>query len=90
MIHFFEKFSKHLEIPLSTEDINDIQYYCDKQWYIQVVKQFGIIIALILIEYYKYQEEYLVCKEITEAINNSNKYFGTNYPITLEEYGIMS
>lgn len=90
MVHFIEKYKKYLDKPISTEDINDIQYYCDKQWYIQVVKQFGIVIALILIEYYKSEEEYLICRDISNSIENSNKYFGTTYPLTLEEYGNMS
>lgn len=89
MIAHFEKNKKYLKSPLTHEQINDISYYCEKGWYLQILKEFGIVIALLILEYFEKEEEYLVCREISNSIENSNKHFGTTYPLSLEEYGNM-
>ena len=89
LLYYLEINKKHLEKPISLQQVNDLIYYLDKKWYLQLLKEFGIIFALLLIEYFKNIEEYLVCKEILETIRSSNKYFGTTYPESLEEYGKM-
>ena len=89
-IQFFEKYKKYLEKPITNDQLLDFKYYCEKKWFIPIIKQYGIIIVLIILEYYKSEEKYLICKDILESIENSNKHFGTTYPKKLEDYGYMS
>lgn len=86
MILFFENNREYLNKPLSNENINDILYYCSKRWYMPLLKTFGIVIALLVLKYFEKEEDYITCQGILESIENSNRYFGTNYPRTIEDY----
>lgn len=86
----FSKYKDYLDKPISADMINDIQYYIENKWYLQILKQYGIVIVLILIQHYIIVEDYNICDKLKTAIDNSNTHFGTNYAYTLEEYGDMS
>ncbi|MDC7250723.1 MAG: hypothetical protein PQJ49_12470 [Sphaerochaetaceae bacterium] len=70
--------------------VNDIEYYLEHKWYLQILKEFGIVIVLLLIEYHIKVEDYMVCDKLKTAIDDSNTHFGTTYGYTLDEYGNMS
>ena len=88
ILNFFEKHKEYLDKPITKDEINDVIYYCSKNWYLQILKEFGIVFVLIVLEYYKYHEEYLVCNEIVNTIKGSNKNFGTTYVEKLEDYDL--
>ena len=86
----FKKYKEYLDKPLSNEDLINLTYYSEKGWYLQLIKEYGIVFALILLEHFKKEETYLECQKIIKSIEDSNKHFGTNYVKSLEEYGNMS
>lgn len=90
ILQFIKKYERFLDKPITQEEVNDIVYYGEKGWYLQIIKQYGIVICLILMEYYKFIEDYIKCKDIVDAIENSNQHFGTTHPKTLEDYVSMS
>lgn len=90
MIDFFGKYKQYLKNPISKETINDIHYYLENGWYLQLLKEFGIVIVLILMKYFESKEDYKKCEKLKNTILNSNKYFGTDNPLNIEEYARMS
>lgn len=84
MINTFQEYRRYLTKLLSKEDINNLVYYCEKDWYLQVLKEFGNVHALILIKYFEKEEKYDKCQMVIDAIRGSNKNFGTVYKETLE------
>ena len=86
MILYFKKFTHLLEQPLSTQDVNDINYYLENGWYLQILHDLGIVVTLILIEYFKETEDYMQCDKLFKSIKEVNKHFGTTHPLTLEQY----
>ncbi len=86
IIDFLEKYKKYLNGKLfSTEDINNINFYINKSWYLQLLKQYGINILLIILEMYKSLEDYTKCYYIIKTIHDSNTNFGTTYVDNIEK-----
>lgn len=90
ILHFFKKHQDYITKPITLEQVNDIIYYSDKGWYLQLLKEHGIAICLILLEYFIKEEDYMKCDKIVKSIEDSNKYFGTNHPINIRDYGNVS
>ena len=90
MTSIFNKYKEYIEKPLSNEDLINFTYYSEKGWYLQLIKEYDIVFALILLEHFKEEENYLECDKIVKSIDNSNQHFGTNYVKSLQEYGKMS
>lgn len=86
ILNIFNQFKHLLDKPLTKEDVTNIVYYCDKSWYLQLLKEYSIIHLLIVLEYQQENEEYLECKSIVEVIRESNKNFGTTYKENIEYY----
>lgn len=89
ILNFLNKYRNYLDKSITVENVNDINYYLERRWYMQILKQFGIVIVLILLKYFQKEEEYEVCQGLLDSIESSNKYFGTTYPLNLEDYGNM-
>ena len=87
ILNFFSKHKHYLKKPITVDNVNDINYYLERRWYLQILKQFGLVIVLILLKYFQKEEEYLICQGLLDSISTSNKYFGTTYPLSLKDYG---
>lgn len=89
MIKLYEKYRELLPIKLNAEVLNNINYYVEKGWYLQLAKEYGIVFVLLHLEYFTEEENYIECQKILSIIEDSNKFFGTNYPLKIQDYGKM-
>lgn len=83
MLQTFENYKEHLNFFLTSEDVLNISFYCEKEYYTTILKQYGVVVLQILIKHYEGLENYEVCKDLKDTIKNHNKNFGTNYKLQL-------
>ena len=89
MIKLYEEYKHLLPIKINAYNLNNINYYVERGWYLQLAKEYGIVFVLLHLEYFTKNEDYLECQKILEIIEDSNKHFGTNYPVNIKDYGKM-
>lgn len=89
MNKFFEKYKNLHNTIITAEILNNLNYYIEQSWYLQIIKQYGIIFVLIILEYFKSVENYIECQKICSSIDDSNIHFGTCYSSNIEDYGKM-
>ena len=81
ILTYFDRYKSYIKRPLRVDDLNYIVASIEKNDFFSILKSQGIRVIQILFKYYIDTEQYEYNNKIKEAVENHNKYFGTNYKL---------